>query len=321
MIFTNKGINYSAKIKSVLFGVAVGDALGVPVEFKNRQTIQKNPVTDMIGYGTHNLPAGTWSDDSSLTFCLTEALTQGFNLNLIGENFIKWRDDSFWTPRGTVFDIGIATNQSIGRLVKGVQPNLAGGIEELSNGNGSLMRIAPLLFYLLNKPISERYEITKQVSSITHGHIRSIIACFYYLEFAQKLFNGKDKFEIYNTLQSEIPEHLTRLSINIKEIEIFNRILKNDISKVSADKIYSSGYVVHTLEASIWSLLTTNNYKEAVLKAVNLGEDTDTTGAVTGGLAGLLYGIDNIPKKWRHEIVRFNDIEDLAERLSEKLGN
>jgi ADP-ribosylglycohydrolase len=123
------------------------------------------------------LPAGTWSDDSSLAFCLTEALTQEFNLNTIGQNFVKWYHENYWTPHGNVFDIGIATRQAISRLAKGESPELAGGFDESDNGNGSLMRILPLLFYLLDKPINERYDITKKVSSITHGHIRSVTAC------------------------------------------------------------------------------------------------------------------------------------------------
>lgn len=309
------------KIKSVLFGVAVGDALGVPVEYQNRETISKNPVTDMIGYGTYNLPAGTWSDDSSLAFCLAEALTQYFDLNTIGQNFVKWYYENYWTPHGHVFDIGIATRQAILRLAQGEKPELAGGFEETDNGNGSLMRILPLLFYLLDKPINERYDITKKVSSITHGHIRSIIACFYYLEFAKQIFEGKDKFEIYRNLQIEISNHLTSLSINPTEIAKFDRLLKDDISELDENEIQSSGYVLHTLEASIWCLLATDNYKEAVLKAVNLGSDTDTTGAVTGGLAGLLYGLDDIPKKWLQQIAKYNDIETLAERLNEKIAS
>lgn len=321
MLFTNQGIDYFKEIKSALFGVAVGDALGVPVEFNSRQTIVKNPVTDTVSYGTYNLPAGTWSDDSSLAFCLAEALTQDFDLNTIGQNFVKWYHHNFWTPRGNVFDIGIATRQAIARLAQGEQAELAGGFDETDNGNGSLMRILPLLFYIQDKPINERYEITKQVSSITHGHIRSVIACFYYLEFARQLFSGKDKFEIYTHLQTEITNHLTSLSINPKEIALFDRLLKNDIHNLNADDIQSSGYVLHTLEASIWCLLTTDNYKEAVLKAVNLGSDTDTTGAVTGGLAGLLYGFDNIPTNWTKQIARKDDIENLAERLAEKLAS
>jgi ADP-ribosyl-[dinitrogen reductase] hydrolase len=313
--------NALQQIKSALFGVAIGDALGVPAEFKSRQTIAQNPVIDMIGYGTYNLPAGTWSDDSSLAFCLAEALTQEFNLNNIGQNFVKWYYENYWTPHGNVFDIGIATRQAISRLSKGEKPELAGGFDESDNGNGSLMRILPLLFYLLDKPINERYDITKAVSSITHGHIRSVIACFYYLEFARQLFLGKAKFDIYKNLQTEISNHLTSLAINSTEIAKFDRLLKGDIAKLDEDEIQSSGYVLHTLEASIWCLLTTENYNEAVLKAVNLGDDTDTTGAVTGGLAGLLYGIENIPNKWLQQLAKYNEIENLAERLADKIAS
>jgi len=310
----------SSIIKSVLFGIAVGDALGVPVEFENRRVRLSNPVTDMIGYGTYNLPPGTFSDDSSLTFCLAEALTSGFDLNTIGQNFVKWLYKNYWTPRGNVFDVGIATRQAIDRLAKEVRPDLAGGFDVSSNGNGSLMRISPLLFYLLDKPINERYEMTKQVSSITHGHIRSVIACFYYLEFARQLFEHKDKFEIYTNLQTEITIHLTSLSIDPTEVALFDRLLKQNIHELTEDNIFSSGYVLHTLEASIWCLLTTDNYKDAVLKAVNLGEDTDTTGAVTGGLAGLLYGFENIPSNWVKQIARHDDIANLADRLAGNLA-
>ncbi|WP_442794426.1 ADP-ribosylglycohydrolase family protein [Pelobium manganitolerans] len=316
----NQTSNIAVKIKSALFGVAVGDALGVPVEFKSRQTLKNNPVTGMMGYGTHNLPAGTWSDDSSLTFCLAEALTTEFDLNLIGQNFVNWYHHGFWTPRGNVFDIGIATKQAINRLATGERSDLAGGFDESCNGNGSLMRILPLLFQLLDKPIDERYELAKQVSSITHGHIRSVIACFYYLEFARQLFLGRDKFETYKSLQTEMPDHLNALSISPNEIKLFDRLFKENIYELTAQKIFSSGYVLHTLEASIWCLLTTDNYESAVLKAVNLGDDTDTTGAVTGGMAGLLYGIKKIPAKWIKQIARYDDIENLAERLTNKLA-
>ena len=312
-------MDYSESVRGVLFGVAVGDALGVPVEFTGRQILRQKPVTDMMGYGSHNVPAGTFSDDSSLTFCLAEALTNGFDLNEIGQNFVKWYEENYWTPAGDVFDIGIATRQAINRLAQGVQPDLAGGTDVSSNGNGSLMRISPLLFYLQDKPIEERYEITKQVSSITHGHIRSVIACFYYLEFARQIIEQVDKFDAYKNLQTEIPNYLSLLSIPPAELAVFDRLLKENIHERAEDEISSGGYVLHTLEASIWCLLTTNNYKDAVLKAVNLGEDTDTTGAVTGGLAGLLYGIEGIPENWKKQIARHDDIEELAERLGNSI--
>ena len=301
--------------KDILLGVAVGDALGVSVEFKSRQAIALRPVTDMTGFGTYNLPAGTFSDDSSLAFCLAEALTQEFSLQKIGNNFVAWLNNNYWTPGGNVFDVGIATSQAIRRLQGGCHPELAGGMNVSDNGNGSLMRILPLLVYIKDKEPADRYQITKQVSSITHGHIRSVIACFYYLEFAPQIINGIDKFQAYKSLQTDIPGYLNSLSISPNEIKLFDRLLKGNIYDLTDKEIFSSGYVLHTLEASIWCLLTTENYKTATLKAVNLGEDTDTTGAVTGGLAGLLYGFDTIPKSWLQQIARKDDIEDLADRL------
>jgi len=306
-------------VKAALFGVAVGDALGVPVEFRSRTTLLNARVTDMIGYGTHNQPLGTWSDDSSLTFCLADALCEGLNLEIIAQKFIEWRSQGLWTPHGNVFDIGIATNAAIHHLKTGTRPDLAGGFDENENGNGSLMRILPLLFFVQNKTIEERYHFTKLISSITHGHIRSVISCFYYLEFARLLLLGADKNEAYQAVKPVVKDFLQSKQINQDEMDKFHRLLKQDISDVNEDAIYSSGYVLHSLEASMWCLLTTSNYKDAVLKGVNLGSDTDTTGAITGGLAALAYGLDAIPKNWIDMIVRKNDIEDLANRLAKSL--
>lgn len=304
------------KIRSVLFGVATADALGVPVEFRSRIYLEERPVTDMIGYGTYNLPPGTWSDDSSMTFCLAEALLNGCDLKEIAMNFVRWYRQNYWTPRGVVFDIGNATRDAIGRLIRGERPDLAGGMSADSNGNGSLMRIAPLLLYIHDKPIVDRYRITQQVSSITHAHIRSVIACFYYLEFMRHLLHGKDKWQAYSETQKTVSAFLEEKEINPAETELYNSLLKYDISKLTHRHINSTGYVLHTLEAAVWCLLTTDSYPEAVLKAVNLGEDTDTVAAVTGGLAGLLYGFNEIPEKWVAVLARKEDIFDLCDRLA-----
>lgn len=309
--------DYLEKVKALLLGLTVGDSLGVPVEFYDREDLKRNPVIEMQGYGTHNQPEGTFSDDSSLTFCLAEALTEGFDLKTIAHNFIKWYSQGFWTARGQVFDIGNATRHAIYRLTEGVNPEQAGGRSSKDNGNGSLMRISPLLFYIKDKPINERYAITRQVSSITHGHVRSIIACFYFLEFARLLLLNKNKFEAYRELKSMIPVFLNSSSIDSEEIHLFNRLLTENIYELEEDEIYSSGYVIHTLEASIWCILRTSSYKDAVLLAVNLGDDSDTTGEVVGGLAGILYGLKSIPEEWLSKLARRNDIENLAERLGE----
>ena len=295
-----------------LFGVGVGDAVGVPVEFKSREEIKKSPITDMIGYGTYNLPPGTFSDDGSLTFCLAEALTKDYDLYVIAENFIFWRYSNYWAARGKVFDIGNTTQRAIDRLLKGITPDLAGDFEEDSNGNGALMRILPIIFYVKHKPTNERFKIIKEVASITHGHIRSTISCFYYIEFGLGIINGLDKFQVYANLQKSVPEFLVSISINKSEIEIFNRLFDNQINLLNEAEISSSGYVIHSLEASIWCLLQTENYKDAVLKAANLGNDTDTVAAITGGLAGLYFGYNNIPKNWISTLARNKDIENLA---------
>lgn len=308
-------------IKNALLGLAVGDALGVPYEFKSREELEKSPAVNMTGYGTYNLPPGTWSDDSSLAFCLAEALTNDFSLDDIARSFQKWYFSNYWTARGEVFDVGITTRQAIYRLSKGVRADLAGGFDEIENGDGSLMRILPLVFYIRNFPIAERFQIAKDVSSITHGHIRSVIACFYYLEFARLLLESNDKYTIYDQLKVDIPQFLNSISINPMEIKQFDRLLNDHINDLPLSEISSSGYVVHCLEASIWCLLSTDSYSEAVLKAVNLGDDTDTTACVTGGIAGLLYGAENIPESWMNLLARRMDIEDLARRLSERLCN
>ena len=316
------------KIHSALFGLAVGDALGVPVEFQDRELLKKFPVIDMREYGSHNQPKGTWSDDSSLTFCLAESLCKGYDINDIAYNFVLWRKEFLWTPHGKVFDIGIATNSAIHSIEKGTKPLLAGGKTEKDNGNGSLMRILPLLFYIKDMNISKRFEIISDVSSITHAHIRSKISCFIYLEFALQILKGKNKVEAYESMKKNVNDFLLFNPIcSQTELDKFHKILENKVgnyeiiklSTLKEKEICSGGYVLDSLEASLWCFLNSNSYEETVLKAVNLGGDSDTTGAIAGGLAGLFYGYEAIPEDWLNVLARKNDIANLCNKLSEKL--
>ena len=271
----------------------------------------------MIGYGTHNKPPGTWSDDSSLAFCLADSLCNKYDINDIADKFVSWYYDNLWTPHGEVFDIGNTTSEAIFRLEQGnINPEKAGAMDEYSNGNGSLMRILPLAFILQELPFAKRVSSIADTSAITHAHIRSIIACVIYIEMSINLLNGQDLEEAYNNMKPSILEHYK----GENELLHYSRILQNNIIKLKEDDIKSSGYVVHTLEASLWCLLTGNSYKEIVLKAINLGEDTDTTGAVAGGLAGIYYGFENIPSEWVNQIARKDDIVELAERLNRVIG-
>jgi ADP-ribosylglycohydrolase len=303
------------KIKGALFGLAVGDALGVPVEFKTRDYLKANPIKGMTGYGSWQQPAGTWSDDSSLAFCLAESLTKGYDLNDIANNFVQWLQEGYWGAHHKVFDVGGATRHAITMLIKGFPPTVSGCASEDDNGNGSLMRILPLLFYIKDLPINERYTKVKEVSSITHAHFRSVFSCFIYIEFSLQLLNGVDKFIAYKNTQKLVTAFAASNDFNPNEIRLFARLLGDNIKEVKESEISSTGYVLHTLEASIWCILNTEDYATAVLKAVNLGGDTDTTGCVTGGLAGLLYGYKDIYQVWVAELAREKDIESLCARL------
>jgi len=302
----------SNPIRDALLGVCVGDALGVPVEFALRQALRSNPVTGLRGYGVWNQPKGTWSDDSSLTFCLAESLCRGIDVEDMGERFVRWYREGYWGAHYEVFDIGNATRTAIQRLSSGAVPAREAGLRDAgSNGNGSLMRIMPLALAVRRLPRSERARLVADVSSITHGHARAVLACDLYIEYALLLLDGKGVREAYGAwrlwAQEELAEH--------PEIGHFRQLVADDIATYEEAAISSSGYVVDTLTASLWCLLTGGSFAEAVLKAVNLGGDTDTTAAVTGGLAGLAYGAAAIPLEWVMALARLNDIEQLCERL------
>jgi ADP-ribosylglycohydrolase len=308
-------------IRAALLGIAVGDALGVPFEFNDRSMMRENPCTGMVGHGTHDQPAGTWSDDSSMTFCLAEALSEDdFELDHLGRLFVRWFFDGYWTAHGVCYDYGSTTAEAIKRLERGLPVEASACCGEGSNGNGSLMRILPLVFFSKDLPVEDRFEWTRKVSAITHGHIRSIIACHYYLEFARLILQGLEKEDAYRQLQKDLPPFLANIGIEKTEFEYFNRLLVGDIASFHEDEIQSDGYVLHTLEASMWCLLTTGNFRDAVLTAVGLGGDTDTTAAVIGGLAGLVYGVERIPEDWLEVLARRYDIEDLARRMATRLG-
>jgi ADP-ribosyl-[dinitrogen reductase] hydrolase len=305
------------RLKGMVFGLATGDALGVPVEFSKRVSCRENPVTGMRGFGTHTQPAGTWSDDASMTFCTMEAMLGDFSPELLGIYFLRWMQQGFWTPHGIVFDKGLATTAALQRLAAGTPAVLAGGNDEMSNGNGSLMRIAPLAWY----PEQEEaafFHLIREASSVTHGHPRSVMACHFYLLLLRQLFRHEPA-QAWEKVRTNWPSQMEKLWPEaVSELSAFDRILQPDFASLSEDEIQSGGYVMHSLEASVWCLLNTNSYTDAVLKAINLGEDTDTTGAICGALAGTVYGYSSIPKEWIRILARTTEIENLALRFNGK---
>ncbi|MBN2323598.1 MAG: ADP-ribosylglycohydrolase family protein [Spirochaetes bacterium] len=308
-----------SKVRGALFGVCVGDALGLPVQFLSREEVRKSPVTGMRGYGTFGLPPGTWSDDSSLTLCLAESLCEGYDLDDIAGRFLRWYKDGYWTPSGQAFDIGNSTARAMRRLQNGATPRDSGDTDVFSNGNGSLMRSIPIAFYTASLRERKRFEIAHEVSAITHAHPRAMAACGIYNQVAVNMLDGADPEQAVEEAKKTM-KRVYRRGPFAWELVHFSRILEGDISRFGEDDIGSDGYAVHTLEAALWCLLNEDSYESTALRAVNLGWDTDTTGAVAGGLAGLYHGFESIPAKWIDALARKDDILDLTDRFGEDVG-
>ncbi len=310
---------------NLLLGVAIGDALGVPYEFSTRAEMEANPAKDMVGFKVHNQPPGTWSDDSSLTFCLAEALATGYDLKSTAINFIKWKNEAYWTARNEVFDIGLTTTRSISRLeniladgdVEALK-TLKHGAEEYDNGNGALMRILPFIFEIKGKNLKMQFELIWENAALTHRHIRSAMSCMIYLKMAEYLIEGLDSAVAYENTRKDIHDLWTIIDFSQEERKHFQRVIQNDIRTAAKSSILSGGYVIESLECSFWSFLNSTSYESAVLTSINFGHDTDTSAAITGGLAGLYYKEENIPEYWIVSLARMNDIYDLAKRFENK---
>ncbi|MFD1990690.1 ADP-ribosylglycohydrolase family protein [Paenibacillus nicotianae] len=311
-------INHSSK--DGIIGLLVGDAVGVPYEFLNRETIARHPAVDMIGYGTHQQPAGTWSDDGALTVALLVSLIHYPQLNTtdLGNRFIQWYRQGIWAARGEVFDIGIATRKAIALIEQDpTRSEQAGGDDEYSNGNGSLMRILPLIYKLVNQDAATRLDWITRVSSLTHRHPVSILGGLIYVEIGIQLLQSAPSTTFKECYQQAC-QYINTQYADYPEIERYQRLLSGEIDQFPIDEISSSGYVVHTLEASIWVLLHTSNYREAILQAVNLGEDTDTTAAVAGGLAGIYYGYEQIPEQWLQPLARLEEMIEYCQQFDQQ---
>ena len=293
------------RLYPTIFGGIVGDALGVPAEFKQRESVN---ISSMTGYGTYNQPEGTWSDDTSLTMCLIENLIEKKDETDLMKKFAEYRDNGYWTPYGKMFDIGIATNEAIFRYKAGMPVEDWGGASEYDNGNGALMRIAPLLFTLIKEPdFRKRIHEIERIAHITHRHPRSTLGCILYMEYLYLLYYNNDPFKAYKMVVEFYKENL-RDTVYEKELPAYSRIMDLELQNLHRDQIKSDGYVVHSLEAAMWCFLHTDSYAEAVLKAVNLGGDTDTIALLTGTMAGMYYKMESIPKEWLDKLARKNDL-------------
>lgn len=293
------------KVKDGIVGLLIGDALGVPVEFKYREDLIKNPVKGMIGGGFHGQSKGTWSDDTAMTLATMQSIINRKSIDyddIMKEFSLCANRNKYWQK--SLFDMGLTTSEAIINFDCGKPALECGGKGERSNGNGSLMRILPLAYLP-----DVTYEEIENVSALTHAHMRSKIACVLYVEIAKSMLQHD------LTIEEHISNACDRIMDHYEgsdELVHFKRIFENDLDEVDA-----KGYVITTFESVVHCLLSTSSYSEAVLKAVNLGRDTDTVGAICGGLAGIYYGFDEIPAEWISEVDQIDDVFRLCELFEE----
>jgi ADP-ribosylglycohydrolase len=292
----------------------VGDALGVPVEFRSREEIANDPVKDIREFGTHRQPKGTWSDDGALILCTVESLLNAeFDTQDMGNRFVRWMNDTLWTATGVVFDAGSTTADALIQVANGIPAEEAGGRAEYSNGNGSLMRIIPVALRFASIPAGVLAERAERASAITHGHRRSRMSCAFYSLFVGELLLGKEPQVALSCARADF----ARLYEGAPEFERFRHHLTDDFRAIPEPEIVSTGYVLRTLHAALWCLLNSQSYRDCVLKAVNLGGDTDTTGCVAGGLAGVAYGVQAVPAEWTKQLARKDDVERLFAKFAD----
>ena len=301
-----------ARIAGGLIGLLVGDALGVPYEFHPPQAVPPlaqieytpPPGLALAHVGT---PPGTWSDDGALALALLDSLLTRSRLdpNDLGARFLAWRERGAYAVDGRVFDMGVQTNIALTAISNGTPPLAAGSTEERALGNGSLMRALPLTLWSKDADATLVQDAMRQ-SRLTHGHLRAQVCCALYCLWARRVLDGRaDPWrDAVATLRGLWPES------RLERMELEHHIRPDD-----APEGNGQGYVVDCLRSSRWAVETTARYEDAVRAAIRLGHDTDTTACVAGGIAGLRYGVDAIPTRWRNGLRGREIFEPLREKL------
>jgi ADP-ribosylglycohydrolase len=280
------------RIAGGLQGLLIGDALGVPYEFHRAIDLPRHDAIDFqppMGFARSHrgVPPGTWSDDGAQALCLLASLLakDGLDLDDFSRRLVNWADWGYLAVDGQVFDIGVQTAQAMASLREGVGPATAGPNGEFANGNGALMRVLPLALWHRGSD-TELIELAAKQSLPTHGHARSAVACAMYCLWARAELSGTS--DAWN----DAAAILRAAALPAEEIDLV-------LAPSQRDKVKGSGYVVDTLWSARVAIDETDSYADAVRRAIAFGNDTDTTAAVAGGIAGIRYGLEGIPLPWR----------------------
>ena len=304
-----------------LIGFDTGDALGVPVEFLDKESVRKINVQEMMGNDTNLpfksrwsklIPSGAWSDDTSMIYATMDSIVnrRKIDYNDIMNSYLKWLRYGKYSSLDFAFGLGRTVDEALERYRRGMTPIECGGKGIRDNGNGALMRILPFSLYSIEAELSEEetVKLISSGSSITHGHEISKMSCFIYTEFMKELLNTKNpKMAFARILSIDYSKYFS-----MEAIDAHKKLLNSNFISLPDEKINGSGYVVDSLECALYSILNTDNYEDAVKMAINTGYDTDTIGGITGSLAGILYGEKNIPEKWKNKLLKKDELNLIA---------
>ena len=294
-----------------LLGLAAGDALGTTVEFMARGSF--TPLTTIVGGGPFGLAPGQWTDDTSMAMCLAESLVHERTFDAADQmrRYVRWRRHGYWSSNGVCFDVGSTVSDALRRFEQTGEV-FAGSTDQYSAGNGSLMRLAPVVLRYARDP-GKAIHYAAESSKTTHGAAEAVDACRYFGGLIIGALCGEDK-------DSLLAPYYAPPGVSWAETPLapaIGKVAFGSFQEKEAEDIRGSGYVVETLEAALWTFHNTDSFRDGALLAVNLGEDADTTCAIYGQLAGAYYGVDGIPAEWRAVLARADDIRRLATRLYE----
>ncbi len=311
-----------------LYGLAVADALGVPFESEKLTDMREHPCTGMTGFGHHNQPAGSWSDDTSMTLCVADSFRHGIDPDEMMKKFSQWRSKHSYTASGVVFDIGRCCRRAINKYWDGLPAEFCGDSSLNGNGNGALMRMLPVALYQCHycmvddEHLEDFLSPIHAASSITHAHEIGLICCGLFSLTLREWFlrekSGATLLDIARSAFEKGRQTYTRLggdfAVYINDPAYFDD--PGRLTEKTAEDFPTWGYALNTWNIALWSLLTTDNYRDCVLKAVNLGGDADTNAAVAGGLAGVIYGKEAIPQEWVDVLLNKQLLDEIAEKFT-----
>ena len=305
------------KIRNSIFGFVIGDTMGVPIQYKKRDDLIKQPVTEMLGYGTYDISSGVYSGYTALLFATFDSIVQQKEIDVddMAKRYCDYMTNGAYSATGVVLELDKSLQYSFLRFMETKKyASNCGSVSESSNY--ALLRMLPVAIYTYCSKLKDHeiIEIVGNVSGITNQNDISIMGCYLYIKYIHFLLNGKDKFACLNMIK------LVDYSMFSDECKnAYQRIFDNNFKNLSLNDIHTTKNIVDTLEASLWTILNTDTFAQSIIGSINLGDDTSGVGAITGSIAGFLYSYEDIPTRWITKLMKTDYIDEISTKFSRVL--